>query len=119
MPMVERAFQSPEELVVFANGKYPIGAVNTTAESITIRNRDLTIFLSPTDTFDISGSTGNNGTWTVSTISCDGQDTTIVVTGDLTDDTPDGIVELGALIQTDVVDIVRRDNLYVLYYWVT
>ena len=117
MPIVEQIFESPEELTLFVNSRYPIVGIDTVAEKVVV-DRDLTGMLAPTDSFDIVGSTGNDGTYVVSTITFNGTATEIVVTGDITDATVDGEVQVSPVAKADIAEIVRRDNVFALFYWV-
>lgn len=117
MPLVEQIFESPGELTIFVNSEYPIIGVDTVTEKVVV-GRDLTGMLAPTDTFDIVGSTGNDGTYTVDTITFNGTATEIVVTGDITDPTVDGAVQVAPIAKADIAEIVRRDNVFALFYWV-
>lgn len=82
---------------------YTIDAVNTTNETFGISgDGDLTSIFDDNENFLVSGSTGNDGTWTVSSTSHAAGTTTITVTGDITDATADGnaVVEEGAVTLT-------------------
>jgi len=117
MPLVEQIFESPEELAIFVNSLYPIVGIDDVAEKVVV-GRDLTGMLAPTDTFDIVGSTGNDGTYTVSTVTYNGVATEIVVTGNIIDPTVDGDVVVAPVAKADISEIVRRDNVFALFYWV-
>ena len=117
MPLVEQIFESPAELAIFVNSKYPIVGIDTVAELVVV-GRDLTGMLAPTDTFNIVGSTGNDRAYIVSTIAYNGVATEIVVTGDITDATIDGDVVVAPVVKAAIAKIVRRDNIFALFYWV-
>ncbi len=74
--------------------EYSITGVDTGAETFTIGSNDLTDRLSSGDHFEVTGSTGNDGTWIVDSISESGGDTTITVSEDITDGTADGKVKV-------------------------
>lgn len=65
-----------------------ITAVDTTNDYFSIAG-DQTSLISQNDRFQVAGSTGNNGTWVVDSVSYD-TNTDIYVTGDITDATVDG-----------------------------
>lgn len=117
MPIVEHLFETSQALAAFVNSRYPIVSVDTVAEKVVV-GRDLTGMLAPADTFDIVGSTGNDGTYTISTIIFNGESTEIVVTGDITDATADGDAEVAPVAKADITEIIRRDNVFALFYWV-
>jgi len=71
---------------------YAIVAVNPATEVVSIAG-DKTAELSATEEFDIVGSTGNDGTYTVASIVYNAPNTEITVNEDLTDATADGSVE--------------------------
>ena len=66
-----------------------IVAADTTAETFTVAG-DQTLRYVAAKTFEVTGSTGNDGTWTVSGSAFGGVNTVITVTGDITDATADG-----------------------------
>lgn len=68
-----------------------INSVDTTNETVTV-NGDITNYLGTGEGFEIVGSTGNDGSFTVSSISYDSNndETTITVNEDITDSTADG-----------------------------
>ncbi len=70
---------------------YTIDAVDTSAETFDIADDgDLTAIFDDNENFLISGSTGNDATWTVSSTLFSTPTMTITVTGDITDSTADG-----------------------------
>lgn len=70
---------------------YTIDDANTTNETFGISDDgDLTGIFDDNENFIVSGSTGNDATWTVSSTSYSAPTTTITVTGDITDATADG-----------------------------
>ena len=75
-----------ENLVV---ADYAIAAVDTVAETFTVVG-DQTLSFVTGHLFEVTGSTGNDGTWTVDTSAFGGVNTVITVTGDITDATADG-----------------------------
>lgn len=77
--------------VVSAAGDWPIIGVNTTTEVFTIDGDYTSVFTAGVQ-FTVYGSTGNDGTWTVSSSALNGGDTEITVTGDITDATVDGYI---------------------------
>ena len=68
-----------------------ITAVDTVLEKFTIAG-DRTEQFAIGNVFTVTGSTGNDGNWTVSTSEFTGGNTEIVVTGDITDATVDGTI---------------------------
>ena len=54
----------------------------------------------------------------LSTNTSDGKHTEMVVTGDVTDATPDGEAQVTALAQADIVRIEERSGTWFLFYWV-
>jgi hypothetical protein len=117
MPLVEQLFESAEALAVFVNGRYRVIGIDQGAKKITVAG-DISPLLSPTDTFDIVGSTGNDGTYTVDTIACNGTNTEIVTVGAIPDPTADGEVQITPVAQADIVRVSVRDYVYALFYWV-
>lgn len=87
---------------------FDITDVDTSAETFTVSGNKEGIFTTGS-TFDVSGSTGNDGTWTVSTSSYNSSsdETTIEVAGDITDGTVDGIV---------IAYSTRKDGVYLNVY---
>jgi len=75
--------------------KYGITAVNTGTETFTIAGDSRAVFPATT-TFTVTNSTGNNGTWTVSSVALTGGNTVITVTGNITNATADGIINVNA-----------------------
>jgi len=71
---------------------YAIVAVDTGNETFSIAG-DHSSELSATEKFDVVGSTGNDGQWTVQSIVYSDPNTVITVTGDITDATVDGDIE--------------------------
>lgn len=67
-------------------------AVDTGLEQFTVAG-DITTLLGPGDTFEVVGSTGNDGTYTVNTAVFGGVNTVITVLEDITDATVDGNIE--------------------------
>lgn len=55
-------------------------------------------------TFTVAGSTGNDGTWTVTTSSFDGVETLITVAEDVTDATNDGTIDITQITFESLVD---------------
>lgn len=75
------------------SGKQPIIAVDTTNEIFTV-NGDKTQELVVDQAIEVIGSTGNNGTYTISNLSYDGvnDETDITVNEDITNSTADGTI---------------------------
>ena len=73
---------------------HSITGVSTGNDTFTISGNQLDDFL-PGVEFEVTGSTGNDGTWTVESISYDGTDTTITAEEDISNSTADGNIELG------------------------
>jgi hypothetical protein len=67
-------------------------AADTGLETVTVAG-DVTSLLAATDTFQIVGSTGNDGTYTVASAVFGGVNTVITVNEDITDATADGDIE--------------------------
>jgi len=86
------------------NFKESITSVDTTADTVTIAG-DYTAYLSTDETIKIVGSTGNDGTYTVASVSLSSGDTVIAVDEAIGDSTADGEVRLiqeGATFPNDV-----------------
>lgn len=109
-------FGSLRELVSYVNGVYAVTDVDTVAEQVVV-NGDITDRLSSGDTFDITGSTGNNGTYTINTIIFSARKTTITVTGDITDATVDGDVEAGTIVAAKIEKIWSFGGRWWLVWW--
>jgi len=72
---------------------YTIDAVDNSAETFTLTgDGDLSSFFPVNGSFIVGGSTGNDGTWTVSSTSYAGTSLTITVNGDITDNTVVGTI---------------------------
>lgn len=94
--------EGTELIVINASGKVDtppsegdvstaIVAVDTTNNVVSVSG-DHTSVLSSEDSFDIIGSTGNDGTYTVSSISYDGTNTNITTNESISDSTADGSI---------------------------
>jgi len=70
---------------------YPITGVDTGTETFTIAG-DWTAYFTANDVFSVSGSTGNDGNWTVVSATENGGNTDIVVAEDIIDATVDGTI---------------------------
>jgi len=86
---------------VFMDNSYAIGGVDDTLETFTILTQDLTSVFTSGKEFVVTGSTGNDGSWTVDSSALSGSDTVITVTGNITDGTVDGNIT------TDTWEIIR------------
>lgn len=78
-------------LFLGAFGGGDVVGVDTTTETFTIEGDETSNF-SNGDALHVHGSTGNDGAYTVSSVSLNGQNTDIVVSEDVTDATADGTV---------------------------
>lgn len=85
----------------FLDNSYAIGDVDDAAETFTVSGEDATAIFSAGAEFVVTGSTGNDGTWTVDTSVLSGADTVITVTGNITNATVDGNIT------TDFWEIIR------------
>ena len=74
--------------------------VSTGSETFTVAN-DHRSKIRVGDTFRVSGSTGNDGTFTVASVTLVGGDTVIAVNEDVTDSTVDGQVNITPIIAVD------------------
>lgn len=74
-----------------ANTAYTINGINTGTETVSFSGNHASEFVVGSN-FTITGSSGNNATWYVSTVANNGGNTDIVVTGNITDSTADGVV---------------------------
>lgn len=84
---------------------FGIDAVSTGSETITVNGVDLTDRFGVGDIVTISGSTGNDGDYTITAISFSGGNTTFTFGGDdITDATADGSVTLKTLRDPDTND---------------
>ncbi len=82
--------ENDDDITITPSG-YTVDAVSTTSETFSFTDDgDLTGVFDDDENFLISGSTGNDGTWTVSSTSYSAPTTTVTVTGDITDATVDG-----------------------------
>ena len=120
MSMRDSGFRYLSDLVEFVNGPlYRIIAVDTATEKVTVAG-DISLRLNPGETFDIAGSTGNDGSYTVAalgiTVNAEGN-TEITVTGDITDATADGTVQPAGMAQANVHHIDEYDGLWWLTWW--
>jgi len=68
---------------------YPIVSVSITLDSFAVAG-DKTSKFPAGFKFNVRGSTGNDGEWTVSSSTFDGENTVVSVTGNVTDTTADG-----------------------------
>lgn len=82
--------------------EFDIEAVNTTNETFSIPG-DYTALFTSAVVFVVSGSTGNDGTWTVASSTFTGGATVITVNENVTDATVDGIISTG---NTGILDLV-------------
>jgi len=97
-----------------------ITAVNTTTEVFSIAG-DHSAYISASDTFIVANSTGNDGTWTVQSVTYNNPNTEITVTGDITDATVDGDITFQAFLYVEDLDDpswadtpIFEDNDYIL-----
>ena len=94
---------------------YAVVAVDTGNETFTVDGKHLKDFSSGS-VFEVEGSTGNDGIYTVSAVSYDepNDQTTVTVTGDLTDSTADGTLKPGQSIkinmEVDLNGVVEIDT---------
>jgi hypothetical protein len=118
MPLVERAFTDAAEMAEFINGRYNIVGINQGLKLVTVAGHR-TALLAPTDTFNIVGSTGNNGLYTVNTITVNDEGNTEIVTVEaLPSAVADGQIQVDQVAQADIQGIEGRDSIFVLFYWV-
>ena len=73
-------------------GPFTITVADTVTETFTIAGDESAAF-SFGSKFDVTGSTGNDATWVTSSVSFTGGNTEIIVTGDITDATADGVID--------------------------
>jgi hypothetical protein len=94
-----------------------ITAVNTSTETLGVSGDYVKQFTN-LSSFDISGSTGNDGTYTVSSVSYDSDTdvTSIVVNEDITDATVDGNIE-NFIVDSQTVELVYDEDLHFEYAW--
>jgi len=92
----DRKPEAEVQLMQDSPSNFTITAVSTVNDTITV-SQDRTRFFPADRTFQIVNSTGNNGTYTVSSSSynTNNDETTVTVTGSITDSTADGETELG------------------------
>ncbi len=81
--------ENEDDTIKITTTGYAVTAVDTSSETLGFTG-DLTGIFDDNENFMIAGSTGNDGTWTVSSTSFSSPTTTVTVTGDLTDATVDG-----------------------------
>jgi hypothetical protein len=83
-----------------SGGNVPITGVSIGDDELVV-DGDYTLIFPPGTYFRVNGSTGNDGTWLVDSVSYSALDdeTTITVTGDITNATVDGNVEVGTVRQ--------------------
>lgn len=89
---LETADKIPSSIYQFTyclTGDFAITAVDTGTDTFTISGNRSGVFIAG-DTFTVTGSTGNNATYTVESITYSDPNTLIVVTGDISDATVDG-----------------------------
>ncbi len=86
---------------------FPITNVSTGLNGTLVVNGDYTVEFAAGTNFFVSGSTGNDGMWTVETSSYDGGTlkTTVTVTGTIPDATIDGIAVVYIMWNSTAVDI--------------
>jgi hypothetical protein len=96
-PVIDRDLYIPPggpttgDRYIVGQNSLAIVAVNTGTEVFEVVG-DITTELLATDTFTVTGSTGNNGTYTVASITFNSPNTEITVVEDITDATVDGNV---------------------------
>lgn len=80
------------DAVRLAKVEYAIGGIDTSNDHFTVTSQDLTGTLIVGNRIFVKGSTGNDGTWTINTLTLNGADTEIYVDEDITNATVDGTI---------------------------
>ncbi len=83
---------------------YAVAGVSTSAKTFTVAG-DARAFVAPGDRIAVTGSTGNNGTYTVSSVSYAPNSTTITVEVAPANATPDGSIALGPSARTQLANL--------------
>ena len=91
------------------NMNFPITNVNQVNKEFTISG-DYTSLITVGDTLSVSGSTGNDGTYTIASLTLSSGDTIIEVDEAIPDGTIDGTITVAVLTTDIVVDEVISDN---------
>lgn len=84
----------------------PIQSVNTISDIFTV-NGDYTLTFTPGTQFTVSGSTANDGTWTVATSTLSGNSTLITTVQDVTDSTADGTISVDQITIASLVQEIQ------------
>ena len=71
---------------------YAVGGVDAPNDHFIVTGVDLTAVLIVGNKIYVTGSTGNDGTWEIESLTLNGADTEVYVTGDITDATVDGTI---------------------------